>query len=1157
MRFSELQLLRYGRFEDCRLAFPDQPTDLHVIFGPNEAGKSTTMSAVGDLLFGFPHISPYDFRFDNKLLRVGAVIEGEGGQLVCVRKKGRSGTLSGPDERTIEEGALVSQLAGYSAEGFQRMFSLDHGRLREGGRAILAASDDVGQAIFAAGSGLIGVTSVLATLEEEAKAIWTKRAGDRRYYLALRAYDDARALQKAAQIKPAAWDELNKEIGRLDDEIADLDKLRDQAIRDREKVERRRRVLPHAALYRSAQAALAELGDVSEFSADASVVLDEVTTVIAEARVEARLAEEDIVRLREALAPIVVDQRLIDRSAEIGTLRETKGAVDKSLSDLARKRLQVRTLVADLTSHQRELGWPSEHAAQAKERLPQRVSVAEVRDLLVARSALDATLKAAVEEETTASEALGIVQDELAPLPPDADDGELALALRFARGLGDIEAVVGTAQRDVDQRLKVFSIDVAKLMPWTGDVEALRRLTLPSEPQTTLAVTMSASAESGLAEARREHQAAVKRGEQLALSRDQLTRDDHAVSPHAVEAARTSRDQLWVQVRAHLLEEAVLPDPLAAADGFEERTSVADTTADQKFAYAEQSAKLAGLQDDIERHELATQQSAETVRAAEAAVKTCSDGWQALLSASGLDLTPSVFVAWSERRRRALESAETLDDAREVLLNAQARLEAGRARLLAGLQAVAVQPDGELSFGRLLERADQLETLRLAQAAERSRLKDALATAERSLKRSADKVANAQAAIAPWDKDWARATKAAALSDGVSPAVVRAQLDLIDTIRSMIDDILDLEQRIRDMDQDAAAFSEAVMEMATTFRLETLNRSPGDLVGDLAKALGAATTAQTELSGLMTQLAKAEQRLAEAGSDEIKAVARLEPLAEVVGSADRDTLTAAVKVSERARAVRADLARHAEEIVRAGEDSTLETLLADCEGSEIEELALRSQRLTDEVTRLSSEVAQLSAERATAKAEFKRLDAGPDAVIAAADAEQAKAEMALQAEAYVRKRAEVVLLKWAIAKYRAEKQSPLLKRASAIFSRLTLGRYAELLVDLESEKARLAGLTADQSVVPVEGMSQGTVDQLFLSLRLAAVEEAVENGARLPFLADDLFINYDDARSVAGFQVLAELARKTQVLFFTHHEHLVGLARQALSPVDVPSLTLS
>jgi len=86
----------------------------------------------------------------------------------------------------------------------------------------------------------------------------------------------------------------------------------------------------------------------------------------------------------------------------------------------------------------------------------------------------------------------------------------------------------------------------------------------------------------------------------------------------------------------------------------------------------------------------------------------------------------------------------------------------------------------------------------------------------------------------------------------------------------------------------------------------------------------------------------------------------------------------------------------------------------------------------------------------------------------------------------------------------------------------------------------------DQSVVPVSGMSTGTADQLYLSLRVASVEDYLERAVALPFVADDLFINFDDDRAAAGFRLLAQLAEKTQVLFFTHHQHLVNIASTTL-----------
>src|SRR3546814_10078672 len=120
---------------------------------------------------------------------------------------------------------------------------------------------------------------------------------------------------------------------------------------------------------------------------------------------------------------------------------------------------------------------------------------------------------------------------------------------------------------------------------------------------------------------------------------------------------------------------------------------------------------------------------------------------------------------------------------------------------------------------------------------------------------------------------------------------------------------------------------------------------------------------------------------------------------------------------------------------------------------------------------------------------------------------------------------EAVTLRWAIEQYRERHQDPMLLRASEIFRRLTIGRYAALRIDSDGPNSRLLGLRDDgRTVVDVGAMSEGTKDQLFLALRLAAVEQSIAAGVRLPFLADESFVNLDDERSEAFFRVLSDLA---------------------------------
>ena len=79
-------------------------------------------------------------------------------------------------------------------------------------------------------------------------------------------------------------------------------------------------------------------------------------------------------------------------------------------------------------------------------------------------------------------------------------------------------------------------------------------------------------------------------------------------------------------------------------------------------------------------------------------------------------------------------------------------------------------------------------------------------------------------------------------------------------------------------------------------------------------------------------------------------------------------------------------------------------------------------------------------------------------------------------------------------------------------------------------------------------MSDGTRDQLFLALRIAGLETYVKDREPMPFVVDDILLNFDDARAMAALAVLGELAERTQVIYFTHHAHHVELARKALLP---------
>jgi uncharacterized protein YhaN len=85
----------------------------------------------------------------------------------------------------------------------------------------------------------------------------------------------------------------------------------------------------------------------------------------------------------------------------------------------------------------------------------------------------------------------------------------------------------------------------------------------------------------------------------------------------------------------------------------------------------------------------------------------------------------------------------------------------------------------------------------------------------------------------------------------------------------------------------------------------------------------------------------------------------------------------------------------------------------------------------------------------------------------------------------------------------------------------------------------------DGTECPADRLSEGTRDQLYLALRLAAIESFAVRAEPLPFIADDLLVNFDDRRSRAAMRVLATFGQVTQTILFTHHAHIAAMADRA------------
>ena len=141
----------------------------------------------------------------------------------------------------------------------------------------------------------------------------------------------------------------------------------------------------------------------------------------------------------------------------------------------------------------------------------------------------------------------------------------------------------------------------------------------------------------------------------------------------------------------------------------------------------------------------------------------------------------------------------------------------------------------------------------------------------------------------------------------------------------------------------------------------------------------------------------------------------------------------------------------------------------------------------------------------------------------------------------------------AIEEAARKKHSQIAPRLAAIaggyLSEITNGIYNELMVSRDLQVSVRIPQTKSIDDEPEKSLSTGTVDQIYLALRLALVKGIGEDGESIPMILDDPFSNYDDFRLANAMRLLAHIAETSQVLLFTCREDVVEAGKEVNATV--------
>jgi uncharacterized protein YhaN len=1147
MKLVTLRLLAFGPFTNLELDLSRGTTGFQLLYGPNEAGKTSALRAVRQLLYGMDRQSKDAFLHTMSSLRLGALLERRDGRtLEFIRRKADKNSLREADDQTVlAEDALDDWLAGVDEPTFQSMFGIDHARLREGGVELERGKGRLAETLFAAAAGVAHLRRVAEELTDGAQELYKPSGKNQRVPELLRELKKAQKDLHDLQLPSEQW-------RTRDAEFKEKQQRRDQLAQrllewgaQHARWTRCQTALPVVARWRQVQAELAGLQDApllrDDFAAD-------VARSLKQFELQAQLAETaktELARLEQELQSFANGDTLLNEADTIDELKERLGSYRKAQSDrpdLLAKAEQAEQRVQYLLT---QLGRSSDDVEALRLSPDRRV---RLQELGTKQQMLTERVESRRAEQTRLQRKLEQARQQLRNTPQPPPTGALRQVVARIRQLGDIEAEVARLHESQTQQQQALAARVRRLAHWNGTLEDLAGLATPSVET----VDRLEHEWNSLDERRRDEQAERQRLSQglttLAERLRQLEAQGSVSTPAEVQSARDARDSLWDAVRLRWSTREPFDEPLAASLSTALRQ--ADALADQ----LQRAADRVALKTELLGQQARDQQAVEELDRVRQAIdrdqaawnETWHSAWQALPTAPA---SPPEMRRWLQERDeilaaledgRALHSQWTAKD-RQLTL---ARQE------LAAVSGSPPNPAATLQL-ELAHCEAQLQGLEQT-AHSREQLAKAVHQGELDVAEAQAAVEQSTTDLDRWQTEWTAAITGLGVAATASSAEVFAVLQTIDRVFTHREEAHAYRVRLVGIERDAEQFIGDVGEVCARLLPTPMKAAVVEQVAALTDALKTARSAYDQQQALAKQRQQQRKALEKCSAAHAEAKTALQALCHEAGCANQSELPALIPRAERRRELLADVRQLEEQLAPLTGNATLAAFLAEIEAVDPDLIPHQLRELESQQSASSGELSTLDQAIGSLRAELQQMQGGGDAAEQANLCQTLIADLQDTVRRYAVLRLSAAVLQRGIERYRDRHQGPLLSRASHLFARMSLGSFGALRSDVDDKGVPiLVGVRPDgRTLIGVDGMSDGARDQLYLSLRLAGLEAWLDHHEPLPFIVDDLLLHFDDDRAAATLEVLGELSRRTQVLFFSHHRRLVELA-EATIPAEL------
>ncbi|MDU8946746.1 ATP-binding protein [Ovoidimarina sediminis] len=1135
MRLRRLDLTRFGHFTDFSLDFgpsEEGKPDLHIIFGPNEAGKTTAFDGYLSLLFGIPARSKYNFLHDYENMRIGGTLEIDDEAIDLVRIKRNKGDLITPSGDVANPTLLLHALDGIDRDQYRAMFSLDDETIEAGGEDILASQGNLGELLFSAAAGLSDLGSVLDDARANVDLFHKPRARKTELAEAKRELQELHIQIRELDVPASAFRRLKDERDAAAKLLDAAKETRDGLLKQQARLEAMIECLPLLKALRETN------GDLGSYAGYPSIPegVQEEAQELKSRHVEAstRLRQSKLLLETEEAArdALVQDAAISEVGDELTILLDApRSRAQTAEADLPKRETELEGVINELSNFAKELGVES-----PDEGLLPEARLAQLEEIAGNHAEAKTKLSAAKKEETDAERKLEALdadlEDEAKSAGPDEDLDTLLEAIdpeetlsRYTKATEDMEA----GERELQRALE-------NLKPWSGASSDVLDIALSEAEAERLAERWIAirdrqdTAARDCKEAQKEH-------DRLAARLHEFEKDESAAVEGEAKEVRGEREAHWHEHLGALTRET--------AEKFHATLMRDDALQEARLGFAERLARLRELQVEVATAKAALASCEDAFKAADEALDREAKSARALLVTLHLPETydPRDLPNWQARLSDAQEWLREVDRRKTAYEGAKRSIEDGVERLKSAL-SISDETPGLKDLAKrartLSAEAARVRAKAEAQAKRREEAKEEVTRRKGDVERLSGEISDIQTS---WNTEVVSLPKALQTLEDF-----RWKVSTLRKLATRLGERNRLQGRIEAMKSDQSAFEIEITILAERAG-EAVDAAPLVLGERLRKRLDRATKSDSDREQLTEKIAnaKADVRAAEADLEAVSK--RIEELAALFSGVTEvqsiDDLQIALS-----KAAKADRLRQQSNDVQSrilnrlgfSDLDAAEELLAD---QDIHELEGERAALAADLKAAEADHEEKVGDLRAANDDLEKV--GGDN--APAQLEEKRQTLLLdleeRARAAIRLRLGILAAEQALSAYRDEHRSKMLADTETAFSKLTAGRYRDLRTQGDGQREVLLALRErDGRSITVAEMSKGTRFQLYLALRLAGYRQYASGGTTLPFVADDIMETFDNSRTAAALGLLREISEHGQALYFTHHEHVVDLARE-------------